>query len=57
MGALLELNDRLKIEQYFMNQSDINIPKKISQDDSLFDYLVNNNGEWGKCKLMLYALF
>jgi hypothetical protein len=48
MGALLELNDRTKLEQYFVNRSDTDIPKNISQGDSIFDYLVNDNGQWGK---------
>ncbi|CAF1397791.1 unnamed protein product [Rotaria sordida] len=46
MGSLLELNDRIKIEQYFIHQNDIDIPKNISQGDSIFDYLVNDNGQW-----------
>ncbi|CAF4533014.1 unnamed protein product, partial [Rotaria sp. Silwood2] len=46
MGSLLELNDRAKLEQYFIGQSDINIPKNIPQGDSIFDYLVNDNGQW-----------
>ncbi|CAF4862074.1 unnamed protein product, partial [Rotaria sp. Silwood2] len=50
MGSLLELNDRAKLEQYFIGQSDINIPKNIPQGDSIFDYLVNDNGQWGKFK-------
>jgi hypothetical protein len=48
MGALLELNDRAKLEQYFINCDDIDIPKNGSQSDSIFDYLVNDNGQWGK---------
>ncbi|CAF4150526.1 unnamed protein product, partial [Adineta steineri] len=48
MGALLELNDRTKLEQYFINRGDCDIPKNIIQGDSLFDYLVNDDGQWGK---------
>ena len=48
MGALLELNDRTKLEQYFINRTDIDIPRNTSQNDSIFDYLVNDDGQWGK---------
>jgi len=48
MGALLELNDRAKLQQYFIDSNNVDIPKNISQDDSIFDYLVNDNGQWGK---------
>jgi hypothetical protein len=34
MGALLELND-------------VDCPKNVAQGDSIFDYLVNDNGQWG----------
>lgn len=47
MGALLELNDRGKLEQYFLDCHDVDIPKNIAQGGSLFDYLVNDNGQWG----------
>ena len=47
MGALLELNDRAKLEQYFIHSNDVDCPKKIAQGDSIFDYLVNDNGQWG----------
>jgi hypothetical protein len=47
MGALLELNDRAKLQQYFIDSNNVDIPKNISQDDSIFDYLVNDNGQWG----------
>jgi hypothetical protein len=48
MGALLELNDRAKLQQYFIDCNNLDIPKNISQNDSIFDYLVNDNGQWGK---------
>ncbi len=48
MGALLELNDRTKLQQYFVDCNNLDIPKNISQNDSIFDYLVNDNGQWGK---------
>ncbi len=47
MGALLELNDRVKLEQYFIHSNDVDCPKNIAQGDSVFDYLVNDNGQWG----------
>ncbi|CAF3995610.1 unnamed protein product, partial [Rotaria magnacalcarata] len=46
MGALLELNDRTKIEQYFINRNDTDTPNNILQGDSIFDYLVNDDGQW-----------
>jgi len=48
MGALLELNDRAKLQQYFVDCNNLDIPKNISQNDSIFDYSVNDNGQWGK---------
>lgn len=48
MGALLELNDRAKLEQYFFNRNDTDVPKNIPQGDSMFDYLVNDAGQWGQ---------
>lgn len=47
MGALLELNDRTKLQQYFVDCNNLDIPKNVSQNDSIFDYLVNDNGQWG----------
>lgn len=47
MGALLELNDRAKLEQYFITSGDSDIPKNLGQGDSIFDYLVNDSGQWG----------
>ncbi|CAF0874531.1 unnamed protein product [Adineta ricciae] len=46
MGALLELNDRSKLEQYFINSDDSDISKNVLQGDSIFDYLVNDSGQW-----------
>lgn len=48
MGALLELNDRAKLEQYFVDCHDADIPKNIAQGGSMFDYFVNDQGQWGK---------
>ena len=47
MGALLELSDRAKLEQYFFDCHDADIPKNIDQGGSLFDYFVNDQGQWG----------
>jgi hypothetical protein len=47
MGALLELNDRAKLEQYFIHSNNVDCPKNIAQGDSIFDYLVNDSGQWG----------
>ncbi|CAF1018411.1 unnamed protein product, partial [Didymodactylos carnosus] len=45
-GALLELNDRQKFEQYFQGKSATDIPKNIPSGDSMFDYYVNDAGQW-----------
>jgi hypothetical protein len=49
MGALLELNDRVKLEQYFYNRNDVDIP---TNHESIFDYFVNDSGQWGELKNM-----
>ena len=54
MGALLELNDRAKLEQYLLHQSDIDTPKNLSHADSLLDYFVNDAGQWGKRMISLW---
>lgn len=48
LGALLELNDRLKIEEYFHNRNDSDLPQNISQGETIFDYFVNDSGQWGE---------
>lgn len=47
MGALLESDDRMKIEQYFINQNTLDIPRNNTKTNTIFDYLVNDNGQWG----------
>lgn len=48
MGALLELNDRAKLDQYFFDCPGAEIPKNMAQGSSILDYLVNDQGQWGK---------
>lgn len=48
MGALLELNDRAKLDQYFLDCPGAEIPKNMAQGSSILDYLVNDQGQWGK---------
>jgi len=48
LGALLELNDRAKLEQYFIGCNNLDIPKNIPHGDSMFDYFVNDQSQWGR---------
>ena len=50
-GALLELDDRAKIEQFLMkHESKLNYPK-LRENETIFEYLVN---ESGKRRLVLF---
>jgi len=45
MGALLELDDRAKMEQFMMkHESRLNYPK-LKEKETIFEYLVNETGE------------
>jgi len=44
-GALLELDDRAKMEQFMKNhESKLNYPK-LKEDETIFEYLVNETGK------------
>ena len=43
-GALLELDDRAKMEQFMLkHESKLNYPK-LKEDETIFEYLVNESG-------------
>jgi len=44
-GALLELDDRAKMEQFMLkHESKLNYPK-LKEDETIFEYLVNESGK------------
>ena len=44
-GALLELDDRAKMEQFMMkHESKLNYPK-LRENETMFEYLVNESGK------------
>ena len=44
-GALLELDDRAKMEQFMMkHESKLNYPK-LKENETIFEYLVNETGK------------
>jgi len=46
VGALLELNDRKKFEEFLVqNNRGLDLPK-IKGDETIFEYVVAENGEW-----------
>ncbi|XP_063230049.1 dynein axonemal heavy chain 8-like [Bacillus rossius redtenbacheri] len=46
LGALLELDDREKWQNFVLNhKSQLDWPK-IAENESIFDYMVNKEGEW-----------
>ena len=46
VGALLELNDRKKFEEFLVqNNRGLDLPK-IKGDETIFEYVVSENGEW-----------
>ncbi|KAI0213763.1 Dynein heavy chain 8, axonemal [Lamellibrachia satsuma] len=46
MGALLELDDRVKLEQFLKNHdSKFNYPS-LKEDETIFEYVVQSSGEW-----------
>jgi dynein heavy chain len=45
LGALLELYDRKKFEEFLFQKAQLNLPK-IKGDETIFEFLVSENGEW-----------
>ncbi|KAK7945226.1 hypothetical protein WMY93_000954 [Mugilogobius chulae] len=46
LGAILELDDRDKLEAFFReHESNIDLPK-TKPGETIFEYMVNTNGEW-----------
>jgi ABC-type Zn2+ transport system substrate-binding protein/surface adhesin len=47
LGAALELPDRAKLQAFMKGHAaKIDLPKMKNADDSIFDYHVNEEGEW-----------
>jgi len=48
-GALLELDDRAKMEEFMVHhESKLNYPK-LNEDETIFEYLVNEAGKQSSC--------
>ena len=45
VGALLELEDRAKMEAFLVEQENLSLPP-IQEDETIFEYLVDDQGEW-----------
>ena len=45
LGALLELEDRRKLQDWLAGNSRLPLPH-CGADDTIFEYLVDHNGEW-----------
>lgn len=45
LGALLELYDRKKLEEFLFEQKMLDLPS-IKGEETIFEYLVGENGEW-----------
>lgn len=45
LGALLELFDRKKLEEFLVEKKNLDLPK-IKGDETIFEYVVAENGEW-----------
>ena len=45
VGALLELEDRAKMEAFLIEQGNLSLPK-VQEDETIFEYLVSENGQW-----------
>lgn len=56
LGALLELTDRLKLQQFLMGNGKLPLPK-CGVDDTIFEYMVNEQGDWAhwESKVPLYV--
>lgn len=47
LGAVLELDDRARLEERMQtHESKLDLPSLKGDDDSIFDYLVDDNGQW-----------
>ena len=46
LGALLELEDRAKMEAFIVqHESQLNLPP-VTEDETMFEYLVDEKGMW-----------
>ncbi|KAF7256141.1 hypothetical protein EG68_07439, partial [Paragonimus skrjabini miyazakii] len=45
LGALLELDDRVKLQQHFVSNGKLPLPR-CGTDDTIFEYVVDEKGEW-----------
>ena len=45
LGAMLELYDRKKLEEFLVQKKILDLPK-IKGEETIFEYLVSENGEW-----------
>ncbi|XP_039290802.1 dynein heavy chain 8, axonemal [Nilaparvata lugens] len=47
LGAVLELDDRFKLQEFLLkHESKLSWPKFESEQDTLFDYVVDDSGNW-----------
>ena len=46
LGALLELSDRLKLENFLREQGAVALPP-VNDDETIFEYFVDTKGECG----------
>jgi dynein heavy chain, axonemal len=45
LGALLELYDRKKLEEFLVEKATLDLPK-LKSDETIFEYVVGESGEW-----------
>ncbi len=45
IGAILELDDRAKMETFLVQQGGLNLPP-VKEGETIFEYLVDETGEW-----------
>ncbi|KAK3724620.1 hypothetical protein RRG08_041104 [Elysia crispata] len=45
LGALLELDDRKKVQEWMQSNCDLPLPK-LEDDDTIYEYVVGENGDW-----------
>lgn len=45
LGALLELYDRKKLEEFLFGKGNLDLPR-IKGDETIFEYVVSETGEW-----------
>jgi dynein heavy chain, axonemal len=46
IGGLLELNDKKKVDTFLREKTELDVPKKQRDEDIVYDYVVDENGEW-----------